>query len=38
MLLVILVLGLLGTATELILLQHYEDWKQVVPLALIGRV
>lgn len=36
MLLGILVLGLLGTATELILLQHYEDWKQLVPLALIG--
>lgn len=36
MLLIILVLGLLGTAGELILLNHYEDWKQVVPLALIG--
>lgn len=36
MLLVILVLGLLGTATELILLKHYEDWKQIAPLVLIG--
>ena len=36
MLLVILVLGLVGTAAELVLLDHYEDWKQVVPLALIG--
>lgn len=35
MLLAILVLGLLGTAAELILLQHYGDWMQVVPLALI---
>ena len=35
MLLAILVLGLLGTAVELILLQHYGDWMQVVPLALI---
>jgi len=36
MLLLVLVLGLLGTAAELILLDHYEDWKQIVPLALIG--
>ena len=36
MLLVILVLGMLGTAAELILLGHYDDWKQLVPLALIG--
>ena len=35
MLLAILVLGLLGTAVELILLQHYGDWMQAVPLALI---
>ena len=31
----VLVLGLSGTATELLLLQHYEDPWQVVPLALI---
>ena len=36
LLLGILVLGLLGTAAELILLGHYDDWKQMVPLALIG--
>jgi hypothetical protein len=31
----ILILGLLGTATELILLKHTEDLRQWVPLALI---
>jgi hypothetical protein len=36
MLLAILVLGLIGTSIELLLLQHYGDWTQVVPLALIG--
>jgi hypothetical protein len=36
MLLIILVLGLVGIAAELMLLQHYEDWTQLVPLALIG--
>jgi hypothetical protein len=36
MLLVILVIGLLGIAAELMLLKHYEDWKQLVPLALIA--
>lgn len=35
-LLLILVLGMVGTAAELVLLQHYEDWWQTVPLALIG--
>ena len=35
-LLFILVLGMAGTATELVLLQHYEDWWQIAPLALIG--
>jgi hypothetical protein len=35
MVLAILVLGLLGTAVELILLQHYGDWMQLAPLALI---
>jgi hypothetical protein len=32
----VLVLGLLGTVTELILLEHYEQPLQLVPLALIG--
>lgn len=36
MLLFILLLGLAGTAAELVLLQHYEDPWQLVPLALIG--
>jgi hypothetical protein len=36
MLLVVLLLGLAETAAELFLLEHYEDWKQIVPLALIG--
>lgn len=36
MLLFILVLGLAGTATELLLLEHYEDTWQIVPLALIA--
>jgi hypothetical protein len=33
--LVILVLGLLGTVTELVLLEHYEEPLQFVPLVLI---
>lgn len=36
MLLCILVLGLAGTGTELLLLQHYEDGWQLVPLFLIA--
>lgn len=28
-----LVFGLLGTGTELVLIQHYEDWLQFVPLV-----
>lgn len=36
LLLVLLVLGFLGTGTELLLLGHYEDAWQVVPLVLIG--
>ena len=35
LLLFILLLGLLGSAAELILLGHYEDWKQWVPLTLL---
>jgi hypothetical protein len=33
--LIILVLGLLGTVTELVLLEHYEQPLQLVPLVLI---
>lgn len=32
----ILVLGLVGSGTELMLLDHHEDWKQVIPLGLIA--
>lgn len=32
----ILVLGLIGTGTELLLLGHTETWQQWVPLVLIG--
>jgi hypothetical protein len=35
-LLVILLIGLAGTATELLLLKHDEDPAQFIPLALIG--
>jgi hypothetical protein len=31
-----LVLGLVGTAIELLLLEHFEDWRQRIPLALLG--
>ena len=34
--LAIVVLGLCGTATELVLLEHYEDWLQIVPLVFIA--
>jgi hypothetical protein len=36
MLLLILVLGLVGTGTELLLLEHFEDVWQTIPLALIA--
>jgi hypothetical protein len=36
MVLGILVLGMAGTAGELVLLQHYEDGWQIVPLALVA--
>jgi hypothetical protein len=35
-LLAIIVLGLVGTGTELVLLAHYEDSAQLVPLFFIG--
>jgi hypothetical protein len=36
LLLAIIVLGLVGTATELVLLEHYEDSWQLVPLFFIA--
>ena len=35
LLMAILLLGLSGSATELVLLRHHEDWKQSIPLGLI---
>ena len=35
-LLATLVLGMLGTGTELLLLGHTEGWQQLVPLVLLG--
>ena len=35
-LLVTLVLGLVGTGVELLLLEHFEDWRQLIPLGLIA--
>jgi hypothetical protein len=36
MLLAALVLGVAGTGTELLLLEHFEGWRQIVPIALAG--
>lgn len=36
LLLVILLLGLIGTGVELILLGHYEGWRQMIPLVLVA--
>jgi hypothetical protein len=36
LLLAILIVGLAGTATELVLLEHYEDSSQLLPLFFIG--
>jgi hypothetical protein len=36
LLLVILVIGMVGTAVELVLLDHYEDTGQLIPLTLLG--
>ena len=36
LLMAILLLGLSGSGTELLLLQHHEDWKQWIPLGLIA--
>jgi hypothetical protein len=35
-LLAALALGVVGTTIELLLLEHYEDWRQRIPLALLG--
>lgn len=35
-LLAVFLLGALGTLAELILLEHYEDWWQLLPLVLLG--
>ena len=36
LLLGLLVLGMTGTATELWFMNHYEDWKQLIPFAGMG--
>jgi hypothetical protein len=36
LLLIILLLGLFGSAIELILLGHYDEWKQWIPLGLLA--
>jgi hypothetical protein len=35
-LLLILVIGIVGTAAELLLLGHVEGWQQIIPLALLA--
>ena len=35
-LLAILLIGVVGTETELLLLGHYEDWQQWIPVVLLG--
>ena len=35
LLLLTFVLGCIGVAAELLLLEHFEDWRQVVPLVLL---
>jgi hypothetical protein len=32
----LLVFGMLGLLVELVLLEHYEDWQQWIPLVLLG--
>ena len=36
MLLAVLVIGMVGTLTDLLLLSHYEDTAQVIPVALLA--
>lgn len=35
-LLVTLLLGLVGTGIELLLLEHFEEWRQLIPIGLIA--
>jgi hypothetical protein len=35
-LLAALCIGIVGTAVELLLLEHYEEWRQLIPLGLLG--
>jgi hypothetical protein len=35
-LLALLALGCVGTLTELVLLEHYEEWEQMIPLSLLS--
>jgi hypothetical protein len=35
-LLALLALGCVGTLTELVLLEHYEEWQQFIPLSLLA--
>ena len=36
LLLILLAFGMVGTTTELFLMAHYEDWKQLLPFAGMG--
>ena len=36
LLLFTLILGLIGTGIELLLLEHFEEWRQLIPLGLIA--
>ena len=36
LLLIAFVFSLVGTGAELLLLEHFEDWKQLIPLIVIG--
>jgi len=36
LLLAVLALGLVGTSAELWLMGHHEDWKQLIPLVMMG--
>lgn len=35
-LLMVLLIGIVGTEAELLLLEHWDGWQQLVPLALMG--
>lgn len=36
LILALLLVGMVGLAAELLLLEHYEDWEQLIPLVLLG--